>query len=78
MAASSQPERAIRFGVYELDPEAGELRKSGVRLKLAEQSVRILIRLLDRPGEIVTREELRDLLWGQDTFVDFEHGLNAA
>ncbi|MFN0168753.1 MAG: winged helix-turn-helix domain-containing protein [Bryobacteraceae bacterium] len=68
----------IRFGVFELDPRAGELRKSGIRLKVAEQPVRILLCLLERPGEIVTREELRDLLWGQDTFVDFEHGLNAA
>lgn len=78
MAASPHPERVIRFEAFELDPVAGELRKSGIRLKLAEQPLRILVRLLDRPGEIVTREELRELLWGNDTFVDFEHGLNAA
>jgi len=71
-------EPVIRFGVFELNPELAELRKSGIRLKLAEQPFRILHHLVCRPGEIVTREELRNLLWSEDTFVDFDHGLNAA
>jgi len=70
--------RVVRFGVYELDLRAGELRKSGVRLRLQQQPLRLLSVLLERPGAIVTREELRRRLWPEDTFVDFEHGLNAA
>jgi Tol biopolymer transport system component/DNA-binding winged helix-turn-helix (wHTH) protein len=67
-----------RFGVFELDPHAGELRKSGVKLKLQDQPYQVLLKLLDHPGEIVSREELRSTLWHQDTFVDFETGLNTA
>lgn len=78
MGAPGAQARSIRFGAFELVPESRELRKSGVRLKLAEQPVRLLLCLLERPGEVVTREEFRGLLWGDDTFVDFEHGLNAA
>ncbi|MCC6362246.1 MAG: PD40 domain-containing protein [Bryobacterales bacterium] len=78
MSQTDPQDRAIRFGVFELNPELAELRKSGIRLKLAEQPFRILHHLVSRPGEIVTREELRNLLWGEDTFVDFDHGLNAA
>ncbi len=78
MTLMGPEDRVVRFGVFELNAPAGELRKNGFRLKLAEQPFRILMHLAERPGEIVTREELRDLLWGQDTFVDFEHGLNAA
>jgi TolB-like protein/DNA-binding winged helix-turn-helix (wHTH) protein/Flp pilus assembly protein TadD len=70
--------RSIRFGVFEAIVEAGELRKHGVRLKLSEQPFQILATLLARPGEIVSREELRELLWPKDTFVDFDHGLNNA
>ena len=70
--------RLVRFGVYELDLRAGELRKSGVRLRLQQQPLRLLSVLLERPGAVVTREELRRRLWPEDTFVDFEHGLNAA
>jgi DNA-binding winged helix-turn-helix (wHTH) protein len=70
--------RLIRFGVYELDLRSGELRKSGVRLSLQQQPLQLLALLLERPGEIVTREELRKRLWPDDTFVDFEPGLNAA
>jgi DNA-binding winged helix-turn-helix (wHTH) protein len=68
--------RVYRFATYEADPATGELRKSGVRLRLPEQPFRVLIMLLERPGELVTREEIRRQLWPADTFVDFDHGLN--
>ena len=67
-----------RFGAFELDPSARQLRRNGVRLKLYGQSFQILLMLLERPGEVVTREELRKGVWPEGTFVDFEHGLNAA
>jgi TolB-like protein/DNA-binding winged helix-turn-helix (wHTH) protein len=66
---------AIRFDVYELDLRAGELRKQGVRVRLQEQPFQILQALLERPGEVVTRDELRQRIWPADTFVDFDHGL---
>jgi len=66
---------AIRFGVFEFDSCAGELRKQGVRIKLQEQPLQILQVLLERPGELVTREELQRKIWPADTFVDFDHGL---
>jgi len=74
------PRRAgpIRFGVFEVDVRSGELRKAGVRLTLQEQPLQVLAMLLERPGEVVTRDELRKQLWPHDTFVDFDHGLNAA
>ena len=68
----------VKFGVFELDPHTGELRKAGARVRLAGQPVRLLERLLDRPGALVTREELRQELWSNDTFVDFERNLNSA
>jgi Tol biopolymer transport system component/DNA-binding winged helix-turn-helix (wHTH) protein len=68
----------IRFGLFELDPRAGELRKSGIRIKLQEQPLQILLMLLEHPGEIVTREELQKRLWRQDLFVDFDRNLNSA
>jgi DNA-binding winged helix-turn-helix (wHTH) protein/WD40 repeat protein len=70
--------RLVRFGVYELDLRSGELRKSGARLSLQQQPLQLLSVLLEQPGQLVTREELRKRLWPDDTFVDFEHGLNAA
>ncbi len=70
--------RTVRFGVFEADLKACELRKHGFRLKLAEQPFQLLAMLLERPGEVVTREELRTRLWADDTFVDFDHGLNNA
>src|ERR1700686_1609842 len=66
----------FRFGVYEADPGSGELRKSGVRLRVQEQPFQVLLVLLNRPTEVVTREELRQKLWPADTFVDFDHSLN--
>ena len=68
----------IRFSIFELDLNAGELRRNGAKVKIQEQPFRILATLLERPGEIVTKEELRNELWPADTFVDFDHGLNAA
>jgi TolB-like protein/DNA-binding winged helix-turn-helix (wHTH) protein/Tfp pilus assembly protein PilF len=67
-----------RFGSFEMDLRAGELRKHGVRIRLQTQPFQILGMLLERPGEVVTREELRQALWPGDTFVDFDHGLNNA
>ena len=76
---SSSPARKIlRFAVFEVDLAAGELRKSGTRIRLQEQPFQILVYLLDRAGEVVTREELRQKLWPADTFVDFDHSLNTA
>jgi Tol biopolymer transport system component/DNA-binding winged helix-turn-helix (wHTH) protein len=70
--------KCLRFGLFELDIQSRELRKSGVRIKLQEQPFQILAMLLERPGEIVTREELRKRLWPEDTFVDFDLSLNSA
>jgi TolB-like protein/DNA-binding winged helix-turn-helix (wHTH) protein len=67
----------VRFGAFELNLHTGELRKSGVRINLSDQPFQVLKTLLDRPGELVSREELRQRLWSAETFVDFEHGLNA-
>src|SRR5580693_1104306 len=68
----------LRFGVFELDLRSGELRKHGLRVRLQEQPFRLLEMLLERPGQVVTREELQKKLWPADTFVDFDHGLNKA
>ena len=68
----------IRFGPFTLDERSGELRNGPTRLKVPDQSIAVLQALLERPGELVTRESLRDRLWGPETFVDFEAGLNAA
>ena len=68
----------VNFGVYEVDPRAGELRRNGVKIKIQEQPFQVLALLLERPGEVVTREELKRRLWPADTFVDFDHSLNAA
>ena len=75
---SSNGTRMIQFGVFEVDLRAGELRRNGSRVKLQEQPLQILTLLLERPGEVVSREELRTRLWPADTFVDFDHSLNAA
>jgi len=68
----------VRFGVYEVDPRAGELRRNGIKVKIQEQPYQVLSLLLERPGEVITREELKRRLWPADTFVDFDHSLNAA
>jgi len=68
----------IRFGAFEFRPGAGELRKHGIKIRLQGKPLQLLQALLDRPGEVIAREELRDRLWAADTFVDFESGLNTA
>jgi DNA-binding winged helix-turn-helix (wHTH) protein len=70
--------RVFRFGVFEANEASGELRKHGVRIKLQSQPFKVLLLLLERPMGIVTREEMRQRLWGTETFVDFDHGLNTA
>ena len=78
MAVPQYNKRVARFGVFELDLSAGELRKSGVKLRLQGQPYQVLALLLERAGEVVTREELQQKLWPSDTFVDFDHSLNTA
>ena len=70
--------RALRFGVFEADLRTGELRKNGMKVRLQEQPFQVLAALLERPGEMVAREDLRQRLWPADTFVDFDHSLNTA
>ena len=74
----TEPTGVVRFGPFEADLRTGELRKSGVNLRLSEQPFQVLAALLEKPGELVTREELRDRLWPDDTFVGFEDSLNTA
>jgi TolB-like protein/DNA-binding winged helix-turn-helix (wHTH) protein/Flp pilus assembly protein TadD len=76
MEDDHQTRGRLRFGVFELDLRAGELRKRGLRVRLQEQPFQVLATLLQHPGEVVTREELQKKLWPADTFVDFDHGLN--
>ena len=76
--ASAIPGAVFRFGVFEADVKAGELRRNGHRLRLSEQPLQILLMLLERPGEVVSREELRGRLWQEQSFGDFDHGLNNA
>src|SRR5260370_3050688 len=76
--STPSPTRIFRFGLFEADVKAGELRKSGIRVRLPDRSFRILAILLDRPSQVITRDELRNQLWQDDTLVDFDHGLNNA
>jgi len=78
MQENNQARRRLRFGVFEVDLRAGELRKHGLQVRLQEQPFEVLVMLLEHPGEVVTREELQKRLWPADTFVDFDHGLNKA
>ena len=78
-AGSSEPSRrVIRFNAFELDVRAGELRKHGIRLRARQQTLQVLQLLLERPGEVVLRQEIRDHLWPADTVVEFDHSINAA
>src|SRR5215470_9764900 len=70
--------RLVRFGVFEVDLDAGELRKNGARLRLQEQPFQVLAVLLESQGRVVTRDDLRQKIWPADTFVDFDHSLNTA
>src|SRR6266849_4982498 len=72
------PPWPIRFGVFEISPRTSEVRKHGLKVKLGQQAFKLLLLLLERPGETRTREELRQQLWPSNTFVDFEHSLNKA
>lgn len=76
MASPAQPSLVIRFGTFELDAAIGELRKAGISLKMQPQPFRVLQLLAEHPGQVVTREEIRHCLWGDNTFVDFERGIN--
>jgi len=78
MATQPQSAARLNFGPFEADVPAGELRRNGVRVRLSGQPLQILLILLAHPGEVVTREQLREEIWAETTFVDFEHGLNAA
>lgn len=78
MSSPWGPVQVKRFGVFQVNLCSGELRKSGIKIKLHDQPFKILAMLLERPGEVVTRHELRQKLWPADTFVDFNHGLNNA
>lgn len=68
----------VRFGTFEVDLRAGELRKSGLKIKLHHQPFQVLALLLEKPGEVIRREEIQEKLWGSETVVDFEQGLNKA
>jgi DNA-binding winged helix-turn-helix (wHTH) protein len=74
----SQLTGPIRFGVFEVDPQSGIIRNHGVRIRLQDQPFRVLLALLEQPGEVVSREELYQRVWAGDTFGDFDHGLNIA
>jgi cholera toxin transcriptional activator len=76
MQSVSSEKRVFRFGLYQADAAAGELRKNGRKVRLQEQPFRVLLLLLERPGGVVTRDEIRQALWSDDTFVDFDHSLN--
>jgi TolB-like protein/DNA-binding winged helix-turn-helix (wHTH) protein/Tfp pilus assembly protein PilF len=78
MRTDDQLRGRFRFGVFELDLCAGELRKRGLQVRLQEQPFQVLAMLVEQPGEVITREQLRKRLWPADTFVDFDHGLNKA
>lgn len=77
MSDPESPPR-FRFGVFEVDASTGELRKQGIRIRLSAQPFQVLLMLLDRPGEVLTREEICQAIWSNGTFVDFDHGLNSA
>lgn len=78
MPADAPKSRLIQFGDFAIDPHAGELFKKGKKIKLQQQPFQVLAILLEKPGDLVTREELRERIWPADTFVDFDHSLNTA
>ncbi|HLJ16202.1 MAG TPA: winged helix-turn-helix domain-containing protein [Bryobacteraceae bacterium] len=78
MTSPNQPPVRLTFGPFEVNTSTGELLKGGTRVRLPAQPFAILLLLLKNPGELVTREQLRERIWREGTFVDFEHGLNAA
>src|SRR6202022_4529114 len=78
MGSTQVPPAQVRFGMFEADLGAGELRRNGVRVRLQDLPFRVLTLLLTRPGEVITREEFRQALWPSDIFVDFEQGISSA
>src|SRR5450755_3975118 len=78
MFSSNREARLLRFAVFEVDLDSGELRKNGARIRLQEQPFQVLTALLQNAGQVVTREHLREKIWPADTFVDFDHSLNTA
>src|SRR5213593_5186950 len=78
MLSSVPARRLIQFGVFELDMDAAELHKQGVKFKLQDQPCKVLQILLEKPGQIVTRDELRARVWSANTFVEFDQGLYSA
>src|ERR1700722_2230728 len=76
MASPAPMSGRIRFDAFELDAASGELRKDGILLKLQPQPFRVLLLLIQRSGQVVTREEIQRYLWTDTTFVDFDHGIN--
>src|SRR5499427_5133827 len=78
VATSAHPSGRVRFNNIEIDLRSGEVWKHGIRIRLQEQPFHVLRTLMERPGEIVTRDELKQTLWPADTFVDFDDGLNTA
>src|SRR5882724_8980136 len=76
MALPLPTPRKLTFGVFELDPSVGRLLKAGIPVKLPPQPFKVLLLLIDRPGQVVSREEIQRHLWGDSTFVDFERGIN--
>src|SRR3954453_20208429 len=78
MPGRAGSESLYQFGVFELDLQAGELRKRGIRIKIQEQPLQILGLLIECPGEVVTREQIQRKLWRGDTFVDFDNAINGA
>jgi len=78
MGNSGQAKPTIRFGVFEVNPRSGEVRKSGTRIRLQDQTFKVLLALLEHPGEVVSREELRQRIWPTESFGDFDHAVNVA
>ena len=78
MPAAEQHQQAFQFGVFALNPHTRELRKNGVKLKLQEQPLQLLLILLERPGEVITREEIQKRLWSENTYVDFDNAINSS
>src|ERR1700737_1300293 len=78
MGSAQAPPALVRFGVFEADLRAGELRRNGVRVRLQDLPFRALTLLLSRPGEVIAREEFRQALWPPDIFLDFEQGISSA
>jgi DNA-binding winged helix-turn-helix (wHTH) protein len=78
MASQPQSTARLAFGPFEVNVPAGQLLKSGVRIRLSGQPFQVLLILLEHPGDVITNQQLRERIWQEGTFVDFEHGLHAA